>query len=114
MRKPRIGLLNGSLNPMEVIQLIVALLTVCVALFAGLVSLFIGLHKDGENTDVFFGIICLAIFIFFLSPPMGFIINDKAPYSLEILIKRIFNFSFFSIFPWFVFFYTRYKKRLSY
>ena len=76
---------------MEIIQLTIALLTAGVALFAGLVSLFTGLHKDGDKTDLIFGILCIAIFIYFLSPPMGFIIADKAPYSTEIIIKRIFT-----------------------
>jgi formate hydrogenlyase transcriptional activator len=97
---------------MEIIQLSVALLTAGVALFAGLVSLFTGIHKDGEKTDLIFGILCIAIFIYFLSPPIGFIVADKAPYSLEIIIKRIFNFTFFSVFPWFVFYYTGYKKKI--
>ena len=96
---------------MESIQLTIALLTAGVARFAGLVSLFIGLHKDGEKTDVFFGILCIAIFLFFLAPPVGFIITDKAPFSSEIIFKRFFNFFFFGIFPWFVFYYTGYKKK---
>ncbi len=97
---------------MELIQLSIALLTAGVALFAGLVSLFIGLHKDGEKTDVFFGILCIAIFLFFLIPPVGFITVDKAPFSFEIIFKRFFNFFFFGIFPWFVFYYTGYKKKV--
>ncbi len=96
---------------MEIVQLSIALITAGVALFAGLVSFFIGLHKDGEKTDLIFGILCVAVFIFFLSPPLGFIMADKAPYTFEIIIKRIFNFSFFGLFPWFVFFYTGYKKK---
>jgi hypothetical protein len=96
---------------MEIIQLTIALLTAGVALFAGLVSLSTGLHKDGEKTDLIFGFLCLAIFLFFLCPPLGFIMADKAPYAINIIIKRIFNFSFFSLFPWFVFFYTGYRKK---
>ncbi|HTB27017.1 MAG TPA: sigma 54-interacting transcriptional regulator [Puia sp.] len=97
---------------MESVQLSIALLTAGVALFAGLVSLFIGLHKDGEKTDLFFGLLCIAIFLFFIVPPVGFILTDKAPFSFEIIFKRFFNFFFFSIFPWFVFYYTGYKKKL--
>jgi hypothetical protein len=96
---------------MEIVQLSIALLTAGVALFAGLVSLFIGLYKDGEKTDLFFGLLCIAIFIYFLAPPVGFITVDRAPFSFEIIFKRIFNFFFFSIFPWFVFYYTGYKKK---
>ncbi len=97
---------------MEIIQLSIALLTAGVALFAGLVSLFIGLHKDGQKTDVVFGFLCIAIFLFFLVPPIGFIVDDKAPYSAEIIFKRIFNFFYFGIFPWFVFYYTGYRKKI--
>jgi PAS domain S-box-containing protein len=93
------------------LQLTIALLTAGIGLFAGTISLFTGLHKDGEKTDLIFGILCIAIFIYFLAPPVGFIILDKAPYSTEVIFKRIFNFIFFGIFPWFVYFYTGYKKR---
>jgi PAS domain S-box-containing protein len=91
-------------------QLIIALLSAGIALFAGSVSLFTGLHRNGEKTDLIFGVLCLAIFIYFLYPPIGFIVLDKAPYPTDVIIKRVFNFIFFSIFPWFVLFYTGYKK----
>jgi PAS domain S-box-containing protein len=97
---------------MDSIQIVVALLSAGVALFAGLVSLFTGLHKDGEKVDLVFGILCLAIVIYFLYPPMGFIVLDKAPYPVQIVIKRIFNVSFFVLFPWFVFFYTGYRNKI--
>lgn len=97
---------------MELIQLSIALLTAGVALFAGLVSLFIGLHKDGEKTDAVFGFLCIAIFLFYIVPPIGFITDDKAPYSPEIIFKRFFNFFYFGIFPWFVFYYTGYRNKL--
>ncbi len=92
-------------------HVVIALLSAGVALFSGLVSLFTGLHKDGEKVDLIFGVLCLAIVCFFLSPPVGFIMLDKAPYPTEIIIKRVFNFIFFSIFPWFTFFYTGYKNK---
>jgi formate hydrogenlyase transcriptional activator len=107
-------LIFHSIKPclsLEPFHIVIAFLSAGVALFAGIVSLFIGLHKDGERTDLVFGILCLAIFIYFLCPPMGFIIFDKAPYSLDIIIKRVFNFIFFSTFPWFTYFYTGFKKK---
>lgn len=93
-------------------QIVIALLSAGVALFSGLVSLFTGLHKDGEKVDLIFGVLCLAIVFFFLVPPTGFIIMDKAPYPTEIIIKRIFNVCFFMLFPWFVFFYTGYRNKI--
>ncbi|HET7002636.1 MAG TPA: sigma 54-interacting transcriptional regulator, partial [Puia sp.] len=41
----------------------------------------------------------------------GFILADKAPYPLSLILKRIFNFSFFGIFPWFAMMYTGYRKK---
>jgi hypothetical protein len=61
---------------MESIQLSIALLTAVIAFFANLVSLFIGLHKVGEKTDTVFGVLRIAIFLFFLVPPMGFLVDD--------------------------------------
>jgi formate hydrogenlyase transcriptional activator len=92
-------------------HLIIALLSAGICLAFGLVSLFSGLHKDGEKTDLVFGIMCLCMCIFFIIPPAGFILTDHAPYSSNIIIKRIFNFSFLSLLPWFVSVYTGYKKK---
>jgi hypothetical protein len=46
-----------------------------------------------------------------VAPTIGFIIVDKTPFSFEIIFKRFFNYFFFSIFPWFVFYYTGYKRK---
>ena len=97
---------------MEAFYTTIALITAGVSLFAGLVNLFIGFHKEGEKVDVLFGSMCLAMFIFFMIPPAGFILHDQAPYGLQIDIKRIFNNSFNLLFPWFVFLYTGRKKKL--
>ena len=97
---------------MEAFYTTIALITAGVSLFAGLVNLFIGFHKEGEKVDVLFGIMCLAMFIFFMIPPVGFILHDQAPYSLQIDIKRVFNNSFNLLFPWFVFLYTGRKNKL--
>jgi formate hydrogenlyase transcriptional activator len=53
----------------------------------------------------------LGMFIFFIFPPVGFIINERAPYSLQIDLKRIFNNSFNFFFPWFIYLYTGYGKK---
>src|SRR5207342_3202120 len=97
---------------METLYTSIALITAGVSLFAGLVNLFIGFHKDGEKIDVLFGAMCVSMFIFFMIPPVGFILRDQAPYSLQIDIKRIFNWAFTCLFPWFALFYTGYKKKL--
>ena len=97
---------------MESLYTTLALITSGVSLFAGLVNLFIGLHKDGEKVDLLFGIMCLSMFVFFMIPPVGFILIDRAPYTLQIDIKRIFNWAFTFLFPWFTLFYTGYKKKL--
>src|SRR5688572_14197915 len=71
----------------------------------GLISFFIGLRKE-DKTDLIFGILGLLLFVFFLVPPGGFILNDHAPYSDEIIFKRIFIFAYYGLFPWFIWFYT--------
>jgi hypothetical protein len=43
---------------MEAFYTTIALITAGVSLFAGLVNLFIGFHKEGEKVDVLFGIMC--------------------------------------------------------
>jgi PAS domain S-box-containing protein len=37
---------------------------------------------------------------------------DKAPYSLDIIVKRFFNFLYAGLFPWFVLLYTGYKNKV--
>src|SRR3954470_19522628 len=90
---------------------IVALLTAGVSLVTGAINLFIGLNKDGEKVDLVFGLMGLSLFIYFLIPPVGFILIDKAPYSVNIDIKRLFMSSYHILFPWFLECYTRFKIR---
>ena len=97
---------------MNEIQIAIAFTSGGLALAMALVSLPFGLHKGGEKVDLIFGILCICMFLFFVFPPFGFIINDKAPYPNNLLIKRIFNFSFYGLFPWFVYYYTGYAKKL--
>jgi len=91
---------------------IVALLTAGVSLVTGVINLFIGLNKDGEKVDLVFGLMGLSLFIYFLIPPVGFILIDKAPYSANIDIKRLFMSSYHILFPWFLECYTRFKIRV--
>jgi hypothetical protein len=87
---------------MESFYLILAMLTAGIALAMGVVSIFIGLHKDGEKVDLIFGILGLFLFIHFILPPAGFVVLDKAPYSMDVILKRLFNFLYAGLFPWFV------------
>ena len=91
---------------------IIAFVTAGVALVTGLINLFIGLSKNGEKVDLVFGLMSLTMFVFFMFPPVGFILLDKAPYSLQIDIKRIFNNTFVVLFPWFVISYTGHGKKI--
>jgi PAS domain S-box-containing protein len=91
---------------------VIALITAGIALAMALVNLFTGLHKDGDKVDLIFGIMCVSLFIHFIWPPTGFILIDKAPYPESIIIKRIFNFLYACLFPWFVVLYTGYKNKI--
>ena len=102
-----------ALPVMESFYTIIALITAGVSLATGLINLFTGLHKDAEKVDLVFGIMCLCMFIRFLIPPIGFILQDKAPYPLQIDIKRVFNSAFNGLFPWFVILYTGYRKKTA-
>jgi len=92
--------------------MVIALITAGLSLAMGSVSLISGMSKDGEKIDLVFGIMCLALFVFFLIPPVGFVWVDQAPYSSVILFKRIFNFFYGATMPWFILLYTGYKMKL--
>ncbi len=96
---------------MESVQVLIALITAGVSLAMGLIYLFTGLHKDADKADLVFGIMCISVFIFFILPPAGFIIIDKAPYPAQIIIKRLFNFLNGAMFPWFIYQYSGYGRR---
>lgn len=97
---------------MSEITLAIAFLSAGIALSMGMVSLFIGLHRNGQRVDLVFGALCILMFLFFVVPPVGFVLDDQAPYPARLLIKRIFNFSFYGLIPWFVYYYTGYRKKL--
>lgn len=94
------------ITPYETIALIIA----GMSLVTGIIGITIGMHKYGEKLDLIFGIMGLCLFCFFVLPPVGFIFEDKAPYSSGILVKRVFNFGFSALLPWFICQYTRLSK----
>jgi PAS domain S-box-containing protein len=97
---------------MENFYTVIALITAGTALAIGLVNIIIGSLKDGDTSDLVFGIMCLCMFVFFMLPPVGFIFEDKAPYTLQMDIKRFFNFAFAALLPWFVLLYTGSRKKI--
>jgi len=92
--------------------LVIALITAGLCLAMSSISLVSGIGKDGEKVDIVFGFMCLALFVFFLIPPIGFVWIDQAPYASGILFKRVFNFFYGGAMPWFIMLYTGYKKKL--
>jgi PAS domain S-box-containing protein len=104
----------GSTNSkhMGFFFLVIALITAGLCLAMGSISLVNGLDRDGEKVDVVFGAMCIALFIFFLLPPVGFVLIDKAPYASGILFKRVFNFFYGGAMPWLILLYTGYKKKI--
>jgi PAS domain S-box-containing protein len=96
---------------MEYYYTILAMLTAGVSLAGGLLNLVSGLHKDGEKTDLMFGILALCVFTYLMLPPAGFILIDQAPYPAGIIIKRLFIYTYYLLLPWFLKQYTGYKKR---
>jgi formate hydrogenlyase transcriptional activator len=97
---------------MQFFFLTTALITAGISLAMGSVSLISGLSRDGEKVDLIFGVMCLSLFLFFIIPPVGFVWEDRAPYSNAILFKRVFNFLYGAMLPWFILLYSGYKKRL--
>ena len=51
---------------MSEITLAIAFLSAGIALSMGMVSLFIGLHKNGQRVDLVFGALCILMFLFFV------------------------------------------------
>src|SRR5258706_5318852 len=97
---------------MDNFYLIVALITAGISLSTGLINLSAGLHRDGEKTDLVFGLMGLCFFIYFLIPPVGFVLIDKALYALILYIKRFFSIAQFALLPWFIQLYSGYRKKI--
>ena len=96
---------------MEEFYTVLAYLTAGVSLSTGTISFFIGLRKE-DKTELVFGIMGLCLFVYLLLPPGGFILSDPAPYSDDIIFKRIFNSAYYGLFPWFIWFYTGKRNTL--
>jgi formate hydrogenlyase transcriptional activator len=88
-----------------------ALVSAGVSIAIGSIHIFLADRKR-DDSYLLFGLMGVCLFIFFLSPPIGFILHDNPPYPLGILIKRIFIFSYYAITPWFILAYSGYKKKL--
>ena len=97
---------------MESFNVLIAFITAGVSLSMGLVCLSAGLHKESDKADLVFGFMCISVFIFFTLPPAGFIVIDKAPYPVQIIVKRAFNFINGALFPWFILLYSGYGKKI--
>jgi len=81
-----------------------------VSLAMGSIYLYLGSLRKSV-TYILFGIMGFCLFVFFLIPPMGFILDDTPPYSSVLLFKRIFIFTYYGVTPWFIIHYTGYPKK---
>src|SRR5688572_11355147 len=88
-----------------------ALVSAGVSIAMGSIHILLADRKR-DNSYILFGLMGICLFVFFLVPPIGFILYDAPRYPAEILIKRIFIFSYYAITPWFILAYSGYKKRL--
>jgi formate hydrogenlyase transcriptional activator len=91
--------------------LIIAMLISGSSFSLGLISLFFGFQDKNHKEYIIFGIMSLCLTIFFLAPPLGFIIDDHAPYSLAIIVKRIFIYTYYILIPLFLIYYSGYKSK---
>ena len=82
---------------MESFYQIIAILTAGISICMGFLSLLTFLYNGREKIYLLYGIMCLLVLAFILLPPVGFILNDSAPYSSNIKLKRVFNLSFLGL-----------------
>jgi len=97
---------------MESFYSIIALLTAGVALVTAIINLYFFWNKASESTNIIFGVMALSLFLFLMLPPIGFILNDKAPYSAQVDFKRIFIWLYYILLPWFFDSYSGQKRRI--
>ncbi|MEJ1238275.1 sigma 54-interacting transcriptional regulator [Chryseolinea sp. T2] len=81
-----------------------------VSLAMGSVYLYLGSLRKSV-TYLLFGVMGFSLFIFFLMPPLGFILDDTPPYTSALLVKRLFIFAYYGITPWFIIHYSGYPKK---
>ncbi|WP_336517579.1 sigma-54 interaction domain-containing protein [Pollutibacter soli] len=96
---------------MQEFQHVFGLITAGILLLSGMINLFAGLYSRGQKAELVFGMLSLCGFIFIVLPPVGFIVQDVAPYSDVIKFKRIFIWSYYALLPWFLEYYSGYKNR---
>ncbi len=88
----------------------IALVSCGVSLAMGCVYLYLGTLRKSW-IYLLFGIMGISLFVFYLVPPVGFILYDNPPYPPSLLFKRIFIFSYYGITPWFILHYSGYPKK---
>lgn len=99
---------------MQEFILILAQLTAGISLSIGAISFYLG-WKLENKANLTFGIMALCLFTFVLLPPSGFIHNNVATPPGDLIVKRIFIYGYYAVFPWFIFWYTgQQKKRIPY
>lgn len=98
------------LYSMDQFYSILGLFTGGVSLAMSAISLFIG-GKKKDETNLIFGFMGSCLVIFFLIPPVGFIVHDQPPYAASILIKRIFIYTYYALIPWFIASYTGFTNK---
>lgn len=96
---------------MQEFQHVFGLITAGILLLSGLINLFAGLYSPGQKGELMFGILSLCGFTFIVLPPVGFFVQDVAPYSEIIKFKRIFIWLYYALLPWFFEYYSGYKNR---
>ena len=96
---------------MDSFFLSVALLTAGFSLLSAAINLLGGFYTEAEKADLIFGFLSLSIFIFIILPPIGFILKDTAPYSLDIIIKRVFIWTYYLLLSRFIEVYSGYRKK---
>jgi hypothetical protein len=90
---------------------ILASITAGICLSMGTISFYLG-WKQKDKSYLVFGLMAIFLFLFINMPPHGFIIKEQIPYTIEIKLKRIFIYSYYALFPWFIFWKTAQTKKL--
>jgi PAS domain S-box-containing protein len=91
---------------MEAVYFSIAMITAGISAAMGSVSLLVGFYQRDNKSYLLFGCIGWLMVLFILMPPSGFITLDAAPYETMMLIKRIFIFLYYAVFPWFIYHYS--------
>jgi PAS domain S-box-containing protein len=91
---------------METIYFSIAMITAGISAAMGSVSLLLGFKQKENKSYLLFGCMGWSLVLFILTPPVGFITLDVAPYETLMLIKRVFIFLYYAVFPWFIYHFT--------